>query len=122
MVLSKQEGMCLILNTVIFRVLCALGCDISLTVGSVISENGHTFCIAKALDKIRKVYLLSCWICVSFFHINKLVRGGDSEISSTASLALKYRHMEIGECCAYTGIGVVSFAEDSKIGSISRMY
>lgn len=57
-----------------------------------------------------------------FFISIKLVRGGDSEISSTASLALKYRHMEIGECCACTEIGVVSFAEDSKIGSISRMY
>ena len=50
MVLSKQEGLCLTLNTVIFRVLRELGYDISLAVGTVVLENDHLFCVAKALD------------------------------------------------------------------------
>ena len=51
MVLSKQEGLCLTLNTVIFRVLRELGYDISLAVGTVVLENDHLFCVAKALDE-----------------------------------------------------------------------
>ena len=51
MVLSKQGGLCLTLNTVIFRVLRELGYDISLAVGTVVLENDHLFCVAKALDE-----------------------------------------------------------------------
>ena len=51
MVLSKQEGLCLTSNTVIFRVLRELGYDISLAVGTVVLENDHLFCVAKALDE-----------------------------------------------------------------------
>ena len=100
MVLSKQGGMCLTLNTVMFRVLCRLGYDVSLAVGTVVLENDHVFCIAKALDEdMESLFIVDVGFAFPTFKAVKLVPNGDSEVLSTASLALKYRHMENGDYC-----------------------
>ena len=100
MVLSRQGGLCLTLNTVIFRVLRELGYDISLAVGTVISENDHVFCIARALDEdMESLFIVDVGFAFPLFKAIKLVPNGDSEVLSTASLVLKYRHMENGDYC-----------------------
>ena len=98
MVLSKQGGMCLTLNIIIFRVLRVLGYDISLAVGAVISEYDHVFCIGKNLDEdMESLFIVDVGSAFPAFKAVKLVPNGDSEVLSTGSLALKYRHMENGE-------------------------
>ena len=100
MVLSRQGGLCLTLNTVIFCVLRELGYDISLAVGTVISENDHVFCIARALDEdMESLFIVDVGFAFPLFKALKLVPNGDSEVLSTASLVLKYRHMENGDYC-----------------------
>ena len=100
MVLSRQGGLCLTLNTVIFRVLRELGYYISLAVGTVISENDHVFCIARALDEdVESLFIVDVGFAFPLFKAVKLVPNGDSEVLSTASLVLKYRHMENGDYC-----------------------
>lgn len=100
MVLSRQGGLCLTLNTVIFRVLRELGYYISLAVGTVISENDHVFCIARALDEdMESLFIVDVGFAFPLFKAIKLVPNGDSEVLSTASLVLKYRHMENGDYC-----------------------
>lgn len=100
MVLSRQGGLCLTLNTVIFRVLRELGYYISLAVGTVISENDHVFCIARALDEdMESLFIVDVGFAFPLFKAVKLVPNGDSEVLSTVSLVLKYRHMENGDYC-----------------------
>ena len=100
MVLSRQGGLCLTLNTVIFQVLRELGYDISLAVGTVISENDHVFCIAKVLDEdMESLFIVDVGFAFPTFKAVRLVPNGDSEVLSTVSLTLKYRHMANGDYC-----------------------